>query len=319
MSHAIVYHWWCEKCDLPPMQNMRCSIIPSIATLRGVNPDVPIYVLDLTEHDVDWGRCPELLDFKVRKIKPSIKSTKPGYKYLSRIIDVWEFCKTQPETIWVYNDCDVFWLRDPFPLAGDVERFCFNRYNSGFYYFDKTSAMIETFMETFRALCLSCLYDENYWYIVRQYGYLSPTHYLADEAVLQYMYNKPEDQFFNLIPPEEHFTVDWFHENYGKITDLSLVKMLHCNGLMVENPISRDPYAIKHSRGLATLIIEELYQNLRKLDFDILPEMFTKEEIGLFGRRIHFDLAGIKMITDTRSILGVCKQFSLSRAIGVKI
>lgn len=313
MNTAAIYHWWGEASDPPPIQNMRTSIVTSIATLRGANPTIPIHVLDLSEHHTNWDGWPDKLQFEVHKTEPKLSrhKDKAGYRYLSRLFDIWRFANKRIENVWMYVDTDVFWFKDPLPLARSGYQFSFNRYNSGFFYFDKTSPLVQELFEIFEAVTLACLYDQNYWYIVRQYGYPSETHYLPDEAVLQYIYHKYE-YLCELIPPEEHFTCDFFYKT-GKKIDLANVKMIHCNGLAVENPVSQDPWAIKHSRGITALVFRELYSNICKASDGLSEAMFTKAELDLFKpKQMNFDRYSMEKVLSTRTRDEV---YHLSRAI----
>lgn len=288
----MVYHWWGEQCDLLPLQNMRTPLIPAIATLRSVNKEIPIHVLDLSEGETSWGTLQSYLNFEVHRIKPSIKHKVKGYRYLSRLYDIWDFVNQQECNSWIYSDTDVFWLKNPLPLSQKMDRFCFNRYNTGFFYFDKTTEAVQRFFDAFTSITNACLYDEHYWYIVRQHSYTNEHHYLPDEAVCSYLYHRFSD-WFNLVDRHEHFVLRHLGEDIENKIDVTKIKMLHCNGLMVDNPISRDSMAVKHSRGIATLYFKEFYNNICTSYPDLAERMFSLVE------REHFLPKQVSFCSDT--------------------
>ena len=262
MTFALIYHWWSEPNELPPSQNIRTPILCSIATFRAVNPKTPIYVLDGSDDVVDWGGLDHALNFKVIRHTPGLHrySNKPGWKNLSRLFDLQTLAKEIPEPVLAYTDADVFWLRPITPFNHDPHKFCFNRYNSGFFYFDKNSPTIARFFEVFNAFAITALNDENFRIITRQYTDYREWYYVLDETILTYMAYKLPD-LFNILGIEEHLTVSTECEAI-LCANLETIKMLHLHGVKVSNRFSK--HNPDHNRGLACIVIKELYDNLRQ-------------------------------------------------------
>ena len=137
MNKAIVYHWWAKTTsgahskfeDSPKAyNNLRVPIIPSIAILRSKNNYLPIYVLDCSDRPVDWVIFQKTLNFKVIPWIPYLQKykNKNGWKYLSKNWRCLQLLgtNTRREEI-IYNDSDVFWIKDVLPLLCQTDKFCF--------------------------------------------------------------------------------------------------------------------------------------------------------------------------------------------------
>ena len=297
MNSAFIYHWWAEKPedghgneDGPPYTNLRTPIVPSIATLRAQNKDIPIYVLDGTNFDVDWGEFPEVLNFKVVKFEQTLKeySHRPGWRHLSRIFDLQTFHKEIPEDIIVYSDSDVFWFDDPLPLMSDPVKFCFNGYNSGFFYYDKKSNLVKQFFEEFNDCTMKALNDEVFREEVWSCRDQRHWYFVLDEAILEYLAFYPWEQ--GHLKREEVDFLDVGMDLREHVTARELqrvniheMKMFHTNGLMVQNKFPKNSGEEEHARGLVCLLFKELYQSLKEvLTEDQISKIYKKEEMDHF-------------------------------------
>lgn len=277
MRPAILYHWWGEKEDPPPYANLRAPILISIATFRYRNPYIPIFVLDISETPQDWHYYPKLLNFNVVPWTPHLShySYRPGWKHLSRLYDVAEFGSRLDEDQIMYVDSDAFCLKEVFPTAFQEDGFCFNNWNSGFFYYNKNHSF--RFFEIFKSFTMTALNDDNFRFFTRQFLPYNDWYYIADESILTYMYNKHRT-LFKTVPIEEHLTA----REIAKI-DVTQAKVFHANGLMVNNEVTTVPGQREHSRGLLGLVIAEFWEALEKnLGPVHLAKLFTPEEIAYY-------------------------------------
>jgi hypothetical protein len=267
-----IYHWFDEPNDSPPYANLRVPIIVSIATLRAVNPDIPILVL--AQEDRDWGHFPDKLNFQVRKVHFALTQYEKeikGWRHLSRIFDLQ---LTQVADI-MYVDSDVFWFRDPLPLARNLDKFCFNGWNTGFFYYNQN--LNKDFFNIFDAYTRSSIYSEEVREIMKTHVGYHSWHGVWDEMITTYM-NHHHPELFNIIPPEEH-------SSGRSITnvDASKVKMFHCNGTMVSNKVPKSLNEHIHCRGLLGLIVKEFYDNMMKvLDEGDMRYIYSLQEMSYY-------------------------------------
>ena len=273
---TVIYHWWAGLGEEPAYSNLAHPILLSIATLRAVNPTIPIKILDCSEHNQNWLHLQEKLNFDVVKSDFFLKkhySDAAGYQLLSRMFDIRRGGHSQDPVI--YCDSDVFWLRDPLPLSCDINKFCFDGYNSGFFYYDYESPIVQEMFEVFEAYTIASLRDKDFCNMIRSKATYSPWYYIWDEIILTYMNSTGLSKLFEIIPPEEHGLMRDFHK-----IDHSRMKMLHCNGMNIKNPLAKRECEKNYSRGLACLMFKELHDNLIKsLDEDDIDLIFTKTEI----------------------------------------
>lgn len=308
-----VYHWWDHPGDAKPYANLRTPIVLSIATLRAVS-DVPICVLDLSGRPKeDWGDFPRKLGFYVTEAEQSMRPYQnkvAGWRHLSRFFDLkhwgerhqWESDHYQI----MYVDSDVFWLRDPFPLSGDPEKMCINRWNTGFFYFEPWSN--KEFWEIFESYTMAAIHSEDIRKVLKQYVGYDSWYGVWDEMTLTYM-AKHHPELFHFLPVEEHATLGTIHS-----ADLGKVKMLHANGLMVANPLCKIPGEREHCRGLLCLLIKEFYENIRKVLTDAdLEVIFTPQELRHYTPQNMSLLRDLDRLLATRDPYGT--QYHLSRAL----
>lgn len=181
MNHAVVFH----RFNLSPTvrkvwEDSVSPTIASIATLRAVNKQVKVYVLDTEPFLEDWGHFPKLLNFHVvqQPLQIPIRYTAGcpfQERIVSRLFDVWAFAQLIPERFIVYSDSDIFWLKDPFPLANDLlEHFYADDRGDGFFYFNKHSLQSEVFVNVVRGLTMVGILSDEIRTKMRISGYHSP-------------------------------------------------------------------------------------------------------------------------------------------------
>jgi hypothetical protein len=281
MIHAI-YHWWGSSNDAPPYANLRAPILLSIATLRAVS-DIPITVLDMTFENGkpvhnDWRHFPEKLDFKVTKSPfwhERFKEKIPGYRHLSRIMDVkFEALNDHNHDVTImYVDSDVFFLRNPLPLRGNPNKFCFNGWNTGLFYHQMNDPKNREFYEIFETYTNAAIYSDDIRRVMKTHVNYEAWYGVWDEMILTYM-NHQHPELFSIIPVEEHVTAKTI-----SFADLSKVKAFHANGTMMANDFPKNWGEKDHCRGLLCLIIKEFYDNICKvLSEEDMKLIFTEVE-----------------------------------------
>ena len=271
----VVYQWWGEKNEQPAYSNLAHPVILSIATLRAVNPTIPITIMNCSKYskdDHDWSCFKEKLNFNVIQVDAYLEknySNVAGYKLLSRLFDI----KRHFNQPVIYCDSDVFWFKDPMPLSGDSNKFCFDGYNSGFFYYDPSSPIVEQMFELFESYTITCLRDEKFCNTVKEKISFDNNswQYIWDEKILHYIkWQYPE--LFSVTPQDEHGLFRYLKETINP-------KMLHCNGLIVSNPIAKRRQEKFYCRGLLCLLFTEFYNNMCKvLDQKEIEMIFTYSE-----------------------------------------
>lgn len=307
-EHCAIYHWWEEQGDAPPYSNLRTPILISIATLRAVS-DIPIIVLDMSykwgdQHPYkhDWGHFPEKLNFEViyNDFEYSCYNERVrGFKHLSRCQDIlwWPGRSGIQIKKTMYVDSDVFWLKDPLPFACNPNKFCSDGWNTGFFYFDKISTVTNHFWDIFYTYIKAAIYSPDVRQIMMSYVPYVEWYEVYDEMILTYMTHKHPD-LLEIIPPEEHFTL----RKITDVEDLSKIKMLHANGLMVSNDLCKVAGERRHSRGLLGLLIREFYENMRKtLNDEDLAMIYQKSELDHYLPQQISLLEDMELIQSTKS------------------
>lgn len=276
MDYHAVYHCWSEHDEQEPYKNVRTPVVLSIATLRATS-QIPITVLDMTERETDWDHFPDTLNFKVIRKQFSLTSDAnhvKGYKHLSRIFDVhdWALENNIKSTV-VYCDSDVFFLKDPFPLQAQNSHFCWDGWNTGFFYFNPEGLYYKSFYELFCKYTKEAIYSEVLRQEMKGFVGYDDWYGVWDEMVLGYMKNK-HPEVFDLTPIAEHVTCRTLSQ-----IDPVKAKIFHGNGSMVPNPITGGD----HARGLLCLMIKEFYQKICKsLKENHLLEIFGAETLRYF-------------------------------------
>jgi hypothetical protein len=272
----VAYHCWSLKGEPEPFANLRTPVVASISTLRGVS-DVPIVVLDASDHDVNWGHFPEKLNFEVVKIKLKLqkyKSLVEGYNILSRIFDLNEYFKNENHDV-IYCDTDTFFFRDPFPLFCKTDRFCWNYWNAGFFYFNPSSDVYKEFFDVYDSYTRAAIHSEEIRKIIKKHIHYEAWYGVWEEMILKYM-ERDHINLFNEIPIEEHTTSQTLHR-----ANFDSVKVFHANGSIMEHPLSGE----RHSRGLIGIMMQEFYQNMIKvLDEEDLKLMYGEQALSFFKK-----------------------------------
>jgi hypothetical protein len=261
LSHAVVYHIWGEEGSPDPGTNLNVPVIPSIATLRNVNPTIPIYVLDGSQRSQHWGRLPLHLGFKVIPIQFFLNRyrDRKGWKHLSRLFDLHRV--DIPEDVLLYCDTDVFWAADPLPLHGDPSLFCFDKFNTGFFYYDKRAPLVQQFFEIFEAYAVTALNDEIFRIVQRQFNQWEKEWYFVyDETLLAYMHAKHRELFWDL-GPEEHLST------HAQDFEGKSCKMIHAHGVSVENG------DIEHCRGVLPYVFDVMHRGMKAV---LTPQQFDR-------------------------------------------
>lgn len=270
---TVYYHWWGAPQESPQYSNLRVPLLLSIATLRACNPTIPIIVLDLSDYEPmpsDWLHFPEKLNFQFHRLEGHLKknySCSPGHKHLSRLFDL----RRATDGHVIYCDADVFWFRDVLPLATKSNRFHFNGYNTGFFYYHPSES-VDRFFELFEAYTIGALNNLDIRKQMQRYVGYQAWYEVWDEMTCTFIANEHAD-LIERLPPHEHVTVKHLPDHASEM------KMIHCNGLMVNNPVAKRKGEKEHSRGLACLIVKELYEKLTSvLSEDDLKLIFTDAE-----------------------------------------
>lgn len=293
----VIYHWWADKDEQPAYSNLSHPLLLSIATLRAVNQTIPIKVLNCSNYSPeksDWLHFQDKLNFQVWGCEFFLEkySDVVGYKLLSRLFDLRQMRHSQWPVI--YCDSDVFWLRDPLPLACDINKFCFDGFNSGFFYYDYDSPTVKEMFEVFDAYTITALRDKQFCQMIKDKTNYDAWPYIWDETILRYMNETGMSHLFEIVPPEEHGVI---RESASFNRDK--LKMLHCNGLMIKNQTAKRLSEKEHSRGLACLLFKEFYENVCKvLDENDLRMIFTENEMqnALSQQMSLFDTAEIEQM-----------------------
>lgn len=209
-DHAIIYVWW-NDAHTEPWRDLRNPIMPSIATLRAVDHQVPIYVLDCSDEPHQWGRFPHRLDFQVIRSACNLPRLvpEPTRKLCGRVFLVDAFIKTIPESKIMVCDSDILWLRSPLPMVPPITHFHGNCHNNGFFGFDKDSGQALHFLDTWKLHTLRALEDPAHREEVVR-NYFVP--FFNDEAVYCYVRHLCPDLirelgvYWNFV---DHREVDW--------------------------------------------------------------------------------------------------------------
>jgi hypothetical protein len=265
----VVYHWWGNGCV-----TKTTPAILSIATLRAVNPTIEIILIDISEKPDDgWLYFQKKLNFKVVKVDARFKNwDHKHWQLFSRIPDV----KAVNEGPTIYCDSDIFWFRDPLPLNQDPNKFCFDIWNAGFYYYNYTEDVSRT-LQIFEGYSIAAMKDKRFCQLIKDSvnqivaGKIGSDVEIYDEIVLGYLY-MTHRELFNVIDTEEHCTIRSIHQPKNP-------KMFHCNGFSLGNDITGEKYC----RALCCLVFEEFHKNMCKtLDQKEIDMFFSKRELDYY-------------------------------------
>jgi hypothetical protein len=260
-------------------------------------PRTPKNCLTL-ERFTRWGEYPFKLGFNVWHQEPHLKkyhSDKAGYKHLSRIFDLqspepyarefsvhsWGTWEVPEDLTVIYSDADVFWLRDPLPLNRSGDQFCFDGFNTGFFYYKPISKTISKFFEIFSNYTITALNNETFRKELKKHVGYDDWYYVFDEMTLSYMFHEHQE-LFSQIFVAEHCTV----RQFSRALNMNAIKMLHANGAMMHNHLAKHAGEKEHCRGLLCLIWREFWDSISSVlsDNDI-AEIFTPEELAYYKPR----------------------------------
>lgn len=285
---VAVYHWWSHPSEPPPYKNLRTPVVLSVATLRAVST-MPILVIDTSGRVNDWAHFPAKLNFTVLSGTPALNGYRelvPGWQYLSRIYDV-NACAAESRLSFdtvMYSDSDVFWLRNPLPFRRDPEKFVFDGWNTGFYYYRPYTDGSKLWFDVFDALTRAAVHSYALRKVMRQHAGYTDWYEVWDEMVLGFMQSE-HPEFFNLTTYHEHLRAAHLAEPLAEEA-----KMFHANGVMVPNPVGRS----QHARGLLAMWVREFYEKVRlvldQTDLDMIfsaaeQEVCLSRQFGLFEGR----------------------------------
>jgi len=247
-NFAFVYHYWNNK-----INNLEYPIIPSITTLRYHNKNSPIYVLDY--NGLNWENYDKKLNFKVIKCNPLLKMCESDQV-------IWRLCSLPFDSFYYYEnikeenifkiDVDTIWLANPEPVSCDYSKFCCRYENTGIFYFNKKSHLVNQFFIDWKKEILKALKSINFrneiWDTCKR-----PTKKIYEEIVLYYMTIKGYDNINN-ISHKEHYI----------ISDDKCLETPNNIHLVRRN--------FKTKRGLIFLILKE--------SKEIIKNTFNKEELN---------------------------------------
>jgi hypothetical protein len=217
-DHAFIYYRYNLGEERRVWMDQSNPIIASIATFRAFNRDAKIYILDPEPVIENYGPYIRLLDFHVIKVNPEINfpGINPRHERLvSRPFDLWKFSHQIKEKIIVSVDSDIFWIRDPMPLAKDPSNFCGDPRGAGFFYFDKESPQVEVFFNLWRSLLLGAIHSEDIRVRMRLNAFYRPS--VEDELAYLYMIKNGLCPGYTPTHPLEHY---WMTDPFAETVDL---------------------------------------------------------------------------------------------------
>lgn len=309
MNELAIYHWWDSESDPLPYQNLRSPILLSIATLRSVS-DIPIVVLVSKDSKCYWKDYCNILNFETQTINFHLEKNKDlvkGYRHLSRIFDLHNYTKNSyKNTNILYVDSDVFFLNNPIPFCKKTDGFCYDGWNTGYFYYNTSSENYNKFFEIFDAYTKSAIHSSFLRKFFQGYVGYHDWYEVWDEMILGYM-KIHHPNLFNLIPIEEHGVCRTLH--YANVDN---IKMFHANGSIVSNPINGE----QHARGLICLMINEFYNNINKiLNKDQLIEIYGEDLINYYKNKKFSLLDNIKNLKYIKTQTG---HYDLNRIIHLR-
>lgn len=247
-DYAVIYHWWDDTNT--NLADSLVPIIPSIASLRAVS-DISIYVLDISKKKRNWSKYSKALNFEVVPFISKFDTVNYGLdpRDISKPFDLDKFSKCINSKVIVSCDSDVFWIKNPFPVEKDCNKFCCNT-NTGYFYCKKEHEWIDLW----KFYTLEALQSEENLIRIKKnvmnyYNKSIIKNFLNTEIIHQYILLDLKRIELNAnLSYKEHLTP------YNPIP--KEFNMIHfCNFII-------------HKRHLFPFIIEEIYNNIVKL----LPE-----------------------------------------------
>jgi hypothetical protein len=251
MRPALIYHWWNDR-KLNVWEDWQNPVLVSIASFRAFDPETPIYVLDVSDVERNWMDYPHKLNFKhIRSTSriPLLKTHQifgQSYKICSRQFDIEWLAGRIPEDVIVSVESDLFW-QGGLELPEDVDRFHFNFYNSGFYFYNKNADLTKQFLAVWKhhillGMCNTKIRDE----IMAKYDWP----HFQDEACLVYivktfggMAGPIDDRHNVLFNPFKSY-----EDEYKNALTLHFIQAMH-----------------PKNRGLLPVMVKEFYEIIRQV------------------------------------------------------
>ena len=259
-SHAAIYHWWREKEDPPVQHNLRTPILLSIACLRAADPEIQIYVIDISdEPDKTLEKFSDPLGFIIFSVRATFETTPfLGNRHLSRIHDIHRLLPHIREKNITYVDSDVFYQLKPKEHSEDDHGLVFNGNNSGFFRFQKNQKF-NNFFEQYDAVVRTSILDSTYRTITRQSLPPDSAYLIKDEAILRYMMLRLEKPQIGFCDSSEYTSVvSWKQKSDDNI------RMIHLNSLQIGDIFATCETQKTHARGLFPLLVNNLRLAIRQ-------------------------------------------------------
>lgn len=143
-------------------EQITVPILESIASIRASSKN-NIYVLDYSK--TNWKHWKEYLGFQTIDAKLSFKpqSSFPLNPYmLAKPLELLHYSAQVPEENVIYCDADLFWVKNPEPLIGDLDKLC-SSWNTGLLYFNKNSRKVHRAIEMWKAYTYYALNDKEFF------------------------------------------------------------------------------------------------------------------------------------------------------------
>lgn len=281
----VIYHYWNDKPVCKPYKDMANPIVPSIAALRSVNSAVPITVLDVSKkskNKPNWGDFPSLLNFEVVPWRPMLNQDLPNSSRLcSRVWDVWGYSQLVKENKILFNDADIFWIRNPFPLAfendGMLRKFyCSN--NTGVWYFDSQSSAAKEVVDIWKSIIARGIIGDKEFNdeLVEMFPHST---WFQDEVAFNYL-TKKHPRLLNPVDKFENFWIMRLRQDKSiKVHEIKCLHMLAC--------------MFGAERGKSCLVIKELRDAVSKVLTPAQMEMV----FGDFVRTTVYTLEKLKSLS----------------------
>lgn len=262
----VIYHYWNNKFR-SPIDDENNPVILSIITWRLYNKDVKISVLDCSLESNYWGDFPDLLNFQVINYKPFLHKGNRKNLLANRIWDIQDYADSVDEKYILFNDADVFWLKNPFPLFGQIQDglksgiHCNG--NTGIFYFDKTSKTTQSAFGFWKQKTFDALNKEKK--ICRWINQKSAASFVYDEIILLYIFEVCGGYLNGLwhnIPDIENFCIGDLNArtvNWNKVKKNKSLKNVHLMGFEKKT----EPFKILNSsRKIKTLIGQSNWERI---------------------------------------------------------
>lgn len=172
MSVALIYHYW-NHSDTPAWQDLRLPLVFSIASFRYFDQKASVYVVNISDKELDWGDYPQFLNFNViprpyfhlRFVPLGIdfKEHMPmSVQMLSKPKDITDIAAIVSEDDFICVDADYFFLRDP-SVTIRADDPLMVRSNSGYWCFNKKSAAVKDGFDLWKAVCANACLDYEFY------------------------------------------------------------------------------------------------------------------------------------------------------------